>query len=164
MDFSSIKEDSIKILSTILFLVPVALIAFVYVTYFGPDKENVEMNDNRIVITECRYPLKATFNKNTLILEQSQIIYHQRALWGEKQTKVPFSNINKVTFKQGIYFYSMRLHKKGSFSKSYSVYYKDESTDKDLRAKLNVFAPNIEVLEADSLLRGMENLVDGILN
>jgi len=74
MDFSSIKEDSIKILSTILFLVPVALIAFVYVTYFGPDKENVEMNDNRIVITECRYPLKATFNKNTLILEQSRII------------------------------------------------------------------------------------------
>ena len=164
MDLRSIKEDSIKIISTILFLVPVALIAFVYVTYFGPDKENVQIKDDQIVITECRYPLKSTFNKNTLILEQSQIIYHQSALWGDKQIKVPFSNIIKVTFKRGMYFNSMRLHKEGSFSGSYSVYYKDESTDTALKAKLNIFAPNIEVVETDSLLRYMEDLLNRILN
>lgn len=164
MDFNSVKQDSIKILSTFLFLIPVALIAFFYVTYFGPDKEKLEIKDHQVVITECRYPLKSTFNRNTLTLEQSQIIYHQRAIWGDKTIKVPFSDINKATFTHGIYFYSMKLHKRGSFSRSYSVYYKEESTDKDLRGKLNLFAPNIKVVETDSLLRGMENLVDRILN
>jgi len=164
MDLDSFKKDFFKILGTLLFLIPVALIAFVYVTYFGPDKEDLEIKDDQVVITECLYPLKSVFNKNTLILERSQIIYHQKAIWGDKQNTVPYSDIKKVTFTHGMYFFSMTFHKKGNFSRSYSVYYKDESTHTNLKVKLSFLAPDIEVTETESLLRGMETLVNRILN
>ena len=164
MDLNSFKENFLKILIPLFYLIPVALIAFVYVNFFGPQKEILEVKYDQLAITECLYPLKSIFNKNTLTIEQSQFTYHQRALWGDKEIKVPLADIAKITFKQGLYFYSMRLHKKGSFSKSYSVYYKDESTDTILKTKIGFIAPNLEVVEDSSLLQDMESLVDRLLN
>ncbi len=164
MDSKSFKDNFIKILTPLIMLLPVAIIAFVYVTCFGPDKENLEINNQRVIITECHYPLKSIFNKSTLILEPSQIIYRRRGLWGLKKMTMPFSNIKKVTFKQGVYFYSMRLHKKGFFPRSFSVYYKDEATDTQLKATLHRHIPNIQLVETDSLLRDMETLLNKILN
>lgn len=164
MDLNSFKENFLKILIPLFYLIPVALIAFVYVNFFGPQKEVLEVKNDQLAITECLYPLKSIFNKNTLTIEQSQFIYHQRALWGDKEIKIPFAAINKITFKQGLYFYSMKLHKKGSLPKSYSVYYKDKETDTLLKAKLGFIAPNLEVVEDSSLLQDMESLVDRLLN
>ena len=164
MDKEALKVNVIKACIPIFYLIPLALLAFIYINFFGPEKEVIEVAEERVVITECLYPLKSVFNKNTLILEPSQIVYQQRAIWGDETITVPFTEINAITFKKGLHFYSMRLQAEGSFAGSYSIYYKDLSTDTALRTRLSIIAPDVEVVEKSSLLGGMERFVDRLLN
>jgi hypothetical protein len=164
MDKESLKVNVIKACIPIFYLIPLALLAFIYINFFGPEKEVLEVTGERVMITECLYPLKAVVNKNTLILEPSQMVYHQRAVWGDETIAVPFTEIKTITFKKGLHFFSMRLHAEGAFAGSYSIYYKDPSTDSALRTRLSIIAPDIEVVEKSSLLGGMETFVNRLLN